>query len=316
MRHVFLRSLLSLTSAVALSVSGAFAQGSTTKIAASDLLTNGESFFAASNITDELTRLAKADGFIGANDKFKTASVSGANISQIIGQYKNYTPKPKYLVSDGAGIDLMSNGNMESLGNSLKQYLEEMKKGGTKKLLWMIYPDPQGSSWATLKKNQDSWAKTVPPIINACTDPKTLLIDLRTVWAGKYSQYTNDGIHCTPAGGTATAEAFWKMMKDSNFFDLPVYAEPLTIARETSSAFLGKMVGNGFVTVSLSLDAPAPVMMQLTNVAGRAVFMSRQQIASSGRQQAVFPIGSLAPGMYCCELKAGTLTNSSTLIVR
>lgn len=317
MRRVFLHSFISLTGAVALSVSGVFAQGSVTKIQPSQLVTNGESFFEASNITSELTRLARADGFIGANESFKTIAKSGQPLATIIEQYKNCNPKPTYLISDGGGIDLMSSSDITGLSNKLKQYLEEMRKGGTKKLLWMIYPDPQAPlGSAQLKSGQDLWAKAVPPIINGCTDPKTLLVDLRTVWAGKYSQYTSDGIHCTNAGGTATAEAFWKAMKDSNFFDLAVYAEPLTIAKKSPTTFFGMATGNGFVTVNLALEAPAPVMMQLTNVAGRTVFMSTQQLSSTGRQQAVFPVGALAPGMYCCELKAGTLTNNSTLIVK
>ena len=127
------------------------AQEHVTEIEASQLVTNGESFFQASNITSELTRLARRDGFIGSNESFRCIAVSGMPIATILNQYKNCSPKPTYLISDGGGIDMMQ-GNctnadcstIKNCANTLREYLNEMKNGGTKKLLWMIYPDPQG----------------------------------------------------------------------------------------------------------------------------------------------------------------------------
>ena len=52
-----------------------------------DLVCNGESFFQASNICSELSRLARADGYLQSGN-FKQIAVSGANISQILGFYK------------------------------------------------------------------------------------------------------------------------------------------------------------------------------------------------------------------------------------
>jgi hypothetical protein len=289
-----------------------------TKFPASQFVTNGESFFAAGNITSELTRLARADGYIGASESFKSVSVSGANIASIVNQYKSCNPKPIYLVSDGAGIDLMSSSNISGLSNTLKTYLDEMKKGGTKKLLWMIYPDPQGGSWATLKTNQDLWAKAVPPIINGCTDPKTLLIDLRPVWAGHYSQYTSDGIHCTAAGGTATAEAFWKMMKDSNFFDLGGVSvkQPSTIAKTAPASFLGHSVSNNSLSLSMYLAEPSAVTMRITTVSGKTVATAMKHEQFTGRQTIKFPLGAITPGVYCLEVKTGKLSEQSSLFVR
>src|SRR6185369_840309 len=82
-----------------------------TVIKGDDCVINGESFFAASNIKDELSRLAKADGMLAASENFKQIAVSGAPISSILGFYKSCNPKPTYLISDGAGIDLFANGN-------------------------------------------------------------------------------------------------------------------------------------------------------------------------------------------------------------
>ena len=290
-----------------------------TKIKAADLVTNGESFFQASNITDELTRLARADGYIGASDKFKTVSVSGAPLASIVNQYKSCNPKPIYLISDGAGIDLMSSNNISGLSNTLKQYLDEMKKGGTKKLLWMIYPDPQGATYGgTLKTNQDLWAKAVPPIINGCTDPKTLLIDLRPVWAGHYSSYTSDGIHCTAAGGTATAEAFWKMMKDSNFFDLGTVSvkQPSTIAKTAPASFLGHSVSNNSLSLSMNLAEPSAVTMRITTVSGKTVATAMKHEQFTGRQTIKFPLGAITPGVYCLEVKTGKISEQSPLFLR
>lgn len=324
MRHMLGYCLKSFTIASLFAASLLQAQQSVTKINPQDLVTNGESFFEASNITSELTRLARRDGFISQNESFRTVSKSGQPISVIIQQYKNCNPKPKYLISDGAGIDLMS-GNcsdvncskIQDCANKLKDYLEEMRKGGTKKLLWMIYPDPQppmGS--ATLKTNQDLWAEVVPPILNACEDPKPLIVDLRETWAGHYSQYTQDGIHCTQAGGTATAEAFWEAMIENNFFDLetPV-TEPLTIATVAPSAVLSRVVGNGIVAVSFSAGQPTNVALRLTTVSGRSVFTARRQASVSGMQTVEFPVGMVAPGLYCSEVRVGNLTSQSTLMV-
>jgi hypothetical protein len=289
-----------------------------TKFPASQLVTNGESFFQASNITSELTRLARADGYIGASESFKTVAVSGAPIASIVNQYKSCNPKPIYLVSDGAGIDLMSSSNISGLSNTLRQYLEEMKKGGTKKLLWMIYPDPQGGTWATLKRNQDLWAVAVPPIINGCTDPKTLLIDLRTVWAGHYSQYTSDGIHATSAGGTATAEAFWKMMKDSNFFDLgPVSVKKNSAVKTAPSAFLGQTVSHNSLTFSLNFAQPTTgIAIRIATVSGRTVVAAAKHERFAGHETIKFPLGSIAPGVYCLEVQSGKFTEQSPLLVR
>jgi hypothetical protein len=199
-----------------------------TTVNANDVVINGESFFAASNIRDELTRLARRDSVIGSTETFRQVAVSGALISQILGYYRNTVPKPTYVISDGGGNDLMGScpGNVATCPTvantfaTVKAYFDTMAVNGTKKVLWMRYPDPQGSNWATLKANQDLFNPLVKTLCDTITLPKCLWIDLRPVWEGNYAQYTSDGIHATNAGGTATAEAFWRVMMDSNFFDL------------------------------------------------------------------------------------------------
>jgi hypothetical protein len=197
--------------------------------ATNEVAINGESFFGASNIRDELTRLARRDSIIAPTATFRQIAVSGALIAQILGYYRNATPKPKYVISDGGGNDLMSAcpapatsscPTVQTAFNTVKAYFDTMATNGTKKVLWMRYPDPQGTSWATLKTNQDLFNPLVKSLCDTVKLPKCVWIDLRPVWEGHYSEYTTDGIHATNAGGTATAEAFWKVIIDSNFFDV------------------------------------------------------------------------------------------------
>lgn len=318
MRHVFGHSLRTFTFATFLSASCMLAYAEKPTLKGADLLCNGESFFAASNICSELTRLARADGVLPSSESFKQAAVSGAPIASIVNQYKNHNPKPTYLVSDGAGIDLMSSNNMQSLGNTLKQYLEEMKKGGTKCLLWMIYPDPQGGNWGTLKTNQDLWAIEVPKIMKDVTEPKVTLVDLRKVWEGKYGQYTTDGIHCTNAGGTATAEAFWNAMKadDWAFFDTGLKVSTLqTTNSSRPSSIVGTTLKNGKVAVSLSLDKPSDIALRLTTVSGRTILSAKRQTTGSGLQTVEFKHAALAKGVYCCQVTAGSAKRQFALLV-
>ena len=196
--------------------------------AANEVAINGESFFGASNIRDELTRLARRDSVIAPTATFRQIAVSGALIAQIQGYAKNAVPKPKYVISDGGGNDLMTacpapaNSScpvVQTTFNAVRVLFDSMKTGGTQKVLWMRYPDPQGTSWATLKTNQDLFNPLVKQLCDTVKLPQCVWIDLRPVWEGHYTEYTSDGIHATNAGGTATAEAFWKVIVDSNFID-------------------------------------------------------------------------------------------------
>jgi hypothetical protein len=293
------------------------------KLKGTDLVINGESFFGLSNIASELTRLAKADGVLPSNESFKQIAVPGAPIASIMGFYTNCNPKPKYLLSDGAGIDLM-NGNcsnaecatIKNCTNTLLQYIDEMKKGGTKRLMWMVYPDPQGGNWTNLKKNQDIWAQVVPPIINGLEDPKGFIVDLRPVWQGHYDQYTTDGIHCTNAGGTASAEAFWKAMKADNwaFFDTGKVSVTENIIKNNQFAIKSMVRANGTMVVTLCLDKPSEVTVKLITISGRTVFTAKGT-SITGEQIMEFNAGNICRGVYCCVVGAGANMCKSTVIV-
>jgi hypothetical protein len=148
------------------------------------------------------------------------------------------------------------------------------------------------------------------------TEPKVLLVDLRPVWAGHYDQYTTDGIHPTNPGGTATAEAFWKAMKENNFFDL-VPVEPYTIAKTAAPcAFLGQVVTNNCLFLSLSLAQPTAVTMRIVTVSGRTILTAEKQEQTPGFRTVQFPLGTISPGVYCLNVQTGQFSERSSLLVR
>jgi len=293
-----------------------------TKIKANDLVVNGESFFAAANIATELTRLARADGSMDAGVSVKQIAVSGAVMTGILHQYKSCTPKPTFLFTDGGGNDLMNScgatttpdcAAIKSALNTVKQYFDEMKTSGTKKVIWMRYPDPYGNSWATLKTNQDVYNPEVEKICKASIEPKCLWIDMRTTWAGHYDQYTSDGIHPTPAGGTATAEAFWKFAKDNNFFDLG--ATGLAAGSGPAApTFRGQRIANGSLELDLSPQHPTSVSVRLTSLTGRTVLRASTR-TESGPRTAIFPITSIPSGVYRLDAQAGAFHQHSAVLV-
>jgi hypothetical protein len=293
-----------------------------TKVKASDVVINGESFFAAANITAELTRLARADGYIGSSESFRQIAVSGAVMTGILNQYKSCTPKPVYVITDGGGNDLMGScggtptPNCTSIKNALgtvQQYFDEMKASGTKKVIWMRYPDPQGSNWATLKANQDVYNPEVEKICKASTEPKCQWIDMRPVWEGHYAQYTSDGIHPTTAGGTATAEAFWKAAKESGFFESASTKAEAAIDPGIS-AFRGHRVTDRSLALSLFLDHPAPVSMRLATLSGKSVLAAGTH-EGPGFRTVQYRLGSIPPGLYILDVRVGQSAQRATVSV-
>jgi hypothetical protein len=293
-----------------------------------DLLCNGESFFAASNIKDELTRLARADGVLPASESFKQVAVSGVPIGTVLNQFKSANPKPKYVVTDGGGIDLMfatcSAGDqncsaIKDCKTTLISYINEMKKSGVKAFLWMCYPDPQKTYAGSLKTNQDIWAVVAKQVIDSTKEPKALWVDLRTTWQGHYDQYTNDGIHATNAGGTATAEAFWAAMKadDWAFFDTGVISSTTrSMNNPLKSSIINRVVSRNSVVLSLSLSQPTGITMRMTDISGRTVAIMKKTGLVSGLQTIQFPYNAITPGVYCLEVKGEQFSENASLLLR
>lgn len=329
MRHVFGYSLKTLT--VTAFVCGLSLQvHAQPKLKGTDLLCNGESFFAASNICETMSKLAREDGVLSANESFKQVAVSGVPIATVMNQFKSANPKPKFVVTDGGGIDLMFNNcatgdencsTIKDLKKTMEEYIQEMKKSGVKAFVWMGYPDPQGSNWATLKKGQDIWAVVAKKVVEATTEPKAYWIDMRDVWEGHYREYTQDGIHCTDAGGAATGKAFWELMKADNwaFFDTtdettPVKHESLKSAGAKS--LFNPVVRNGKISMTLSNVQSSNVRLLLMTVAGRRVAEMQQISPASSEQTIEFPLSGITPGVYICKINAGELVTQSMVMVR
>jgi hypothetical protein len=302
------------------------------QLSGKDLLCNGESFFAASNIRDELSRLAREDGVLSSGDKFSQVAVSGVPMGTVINQFKNSNPKPRFVVTDGGGIDLMSyscaEGDLscsmiQNLRGQLVTYIKEMRNAGVEAFVWMCYPDPQpqmNSMWANLLKGQNTWAVAAKEVIDTTTEPRALWVDLRESWAGHYNEYTNDGIHATSAGGTASAIQFWDAMKadDWAFFNEPP-VKATTPSSAGSASFapavnISRTAVNGMVTLSFSTDISSDISMELTTVSGRSVITTTQRM-TSGNQAVTIPLGSIAPGVYCCKVRSGKIAAQSTLLV-
>jgi hypothetical protein len=299
---------------------GAASSPAQTKPKANDVVINGESFFDGSNIKDELTRLARADGYIGATESFRQIAKAGAVMTGILNQFKNCTPKPIYVITDGGGNDIMgactpADATCPSIKSALatvKLYFDEMKNSGVKKVMWMRYPDPQKAQFENLKKNQDIYNPEVEKICKASIEPKCQWIDMRIAWAGNYDKYTSDGIHPTAAGGTATAVAFWKAIKDSNFFALTPTG--LAAAKPAPSGFRGGFVSGGSLHLTLDFDQPTDVTVTMTTLAGRVIFNAAKR-ETAGRTSPQFPLGAVAPGIYRLHLQTGSTGNQSLVRV-
>lgn len=315
------RSAIRAFTVIVASVLTAWPLQAQTTVDANDVVINGESFFAASNIRDELNRLARADGVVGPAESFRQVAVSGALISQILGYYRNANPKPVYVISDGGGNDLMgscpsNDATCPTVANTfatVKAYFDTMAVHGTRKVLWMRYPDPQGGQWTTLKANQDLFNPLVKSLCDTISVPQCVWVDLRPVWDGHYAEYTNDGIHATDAGGTATAEAFWKVIVDSNFFDLtPTSLRSLQAGRPVHESLDMRVTTSGEAGAGFSVRVTTSGAHALSvhDVAGRLV--ARRQ--GTGNAAYRFPAAHRG-GVYFIRVLAGDQSTQRTVFV-
>lgn len=295
------------------------------QLTSTDLVCNGESFFEMTEIRNELSKLAKADGVLTGNENFKQVAASGQPMSVIINNFKNCNPKPKYLVTDGGGIDLMSANcqagdkncaKVQQLKGELQTYIGEMKKAGVKAFVWMGYPEAPGQ--AALTRNQAIWTEVAREVIANTKEPKAIFVDLLPVFAGHYNEYfrQGDGLHPIQAGAAAAAKAFWDAMKADNyaFFNGTTSVSEQAI-NNNRGHILSQEMKNGNLSVSLSVDQPSNISLRLTTASGRSVFTAQQHAAVSGKQDVVFQTGGLARGVYCCEIRTGKQISQSTLLV-
>lgn len=300
-----------------------------------DLLCNGESFFEMTEICSELSKLAREDGVLTGGD-FKQVAQSGQPIDVIRNNFVKANPKPKYVVTDGGGIDLMNAncqpgdkncGAIQDCKRELELYIDEMKKAGVKAFLWMGYPEVP--SMQNLTINQAIWTEVTKELIAQQTEPKAIYVDLLPVFEGHYEEYFSEGgffggkdyLHPNLAGSKAVAKAFWDALKadDYAFFDttgtVSISKQTINNNRVVSGHILGQVMKNGNLSVSLSVDQPSDIKLRLTTASGRSVFTAQRHAAVSGKQDVVFQTGRLARGVYCCEIRTGKQISQSTLLV-
>jgi lysophospholipase L1-like esterase len=304
-----------------------------TKIKGSDVLINGDSFFALSGqIKTDLEALARKDGYIGSSESFRNAAVSGSMLAAITNQYSNANPKPIYVIMDGSGNDVLLTtcstpptvdcAAIKNAINGVQPLLNKMAAGGTKKVLWMRYAEPGGSQGSVIKAKLDVLMPEVEKICRKSTNPKVMWYDLRPVWGnnGSNGSYSTDGLHPTAAGAQATADAFWKAIKDSNFFDTGSITtsakQPLKIVKSAPLTLLGQAVSSNSVFLSLFLGQPGTVAMRITTVLGRTVVLAEKREQAPGFRTVQFPLGAIAPGIYYLDVQTGQHSKSSKLLIR
>jgi hypothetical protein len=286
-----------------------------TTIKGTDCVLNGEGFFQTSNICSELSMLAKAEGLLASNDNFKQVAVSSALFSLIISQYSNCNPKPTYFITDGGFIDLLDKCPgpvttdcriIKDVVNQAQQYLDKFKEGGTKKVLWIRYADPQGSALAYVKENLDVAMPEIEKVCKASTDPKVLWVDLRPIWEGHYNEYMpndfRDGLHCTSAGGTATAEALWKAMKESDFFDTSGNGT-VGIAKPISGAPKACCMSVAYNAGTIRIRSGRTIsVIRIVDVQGKVIFSWKP--ATRIVPDLTIPINHSASGLYLVKVTA------------
>ncbi|WP_437900424.1 SGNH/GDSL hydrolase family protein [Sorangium sp. So ce124] len=179
----------------------------------------GESFIAATHgITQQIEKQAKANGSLGANERYIDNSVSGTTLAndQIPSQYRKAAENGmiKYVLMDGGGNDCLLRGDGDAALAAAESLFETMEKDNVEKVLYFFYPDPIGNQYASLKTCLDALRPKMKALCDGLTAPKCYWLDLRPTWNG-HNEYTQDGIHPTAAGSVATGDAVWEAMKTS-----------------------------------------------------------------------------------------------------
>lgn len=181
----------------------------------------GESFIAASHgITRQIEMNAKAAGSLAQNERYVDNSVSGTTLAgndqnSIPNQYKRAAQSNdiKYVLMDGGGNDCLLKSNGDAALAAAEELFKTMAADGVEKVVYFFYPDPLGMfASGNLKPCLDALRPKMKALCEGSTAPKCYWLDLRTVWEG-HNEYTQDGIHPTPAGDKATGDAIWEVMK-------------------------------------------------------------------------------------------------------
>lgn len=190
-------------------------------VAGSEVLMIGESFIAFSHgITHTIEDLARAAGALGEGESYRDNSISGTTLAgggnSIPNQYQSGVDQGpvKVVLMDGGGNDCLQANNPSGALSAAEGLFQNMQENGTEKVVYFFYPDPIGNQYASLKSCLDTLRPQMQALCEGLTSPECYWLDLREVWDG-HPEYTQDGIHPTPAGDTATGEAIWEVMVEN-----------------------------------------------------------------------------------------------------
>jgi Cellulose binding domain len=187
-------------------------------ISANQVLWIGDSWVVIpGNQHTQARDLARTAGVIGPNDDFTIDAVSGSPISAIVNQYNTQeasSVKPKLIVMDGGGIDLIGNVNQTTLNNvvnTFKQFLTKVKSDGTVKyIIYYLYPEIPATPGVA-----DALRPVMTQACSASAVP-CYFLDLQPVIGGLPTYLGSDNIHPTAQAATLMGNAIWNIIQTNN----------------------------------------------------------------------------------------------------
>jgi len=198
-------------------------------VQANQVLVIGDSFFATTHqITAYLEGLARNAGAVSVGERYRDRSSLISNALALSGngiedQYTSGISEApvKVVIMNGGGADALlgscDNANascpvVSAAAAAAQTLFTKMANDNVEHVVYAFYPDPGDSN---VRARIDALR---PLIQNACANAPLPChwLDLRTVFAGHYAEYTQpDQLNPSDAGARASADAIWATMQQS-----------------------------------------------------------------------------------------------------
>jgi hypothetical protein len=168
-------------------------------------------------IPQNIERLAREAGALGANESYRIFAVPGAPIASIASQFDQAVRAGpvKVVIMDGAGIDVVilgACGTQSACADIIAQIRDLWRHMGEEGVQWIVY-----LSYANLVDDPSSHQRHdilragVLELRDGLTMPKCVLYDQRPTWDG-HPEYYADALHATAEGSRVTGSGIWKLM--------------------------------------------------------------------------------------------------------